>query len=146
MRVALLVTISLLLGGCAEALYSRVAVQSHDAYSDADYAAFLAIRQLGATRKGEVLATLGPPIQVLGQDAGDVFVYQRRARNTSVVNINPAVVSGFGPTVPIPIYVRSATTGRDDTLMLFFDPEGRLQGESLLRGIEDPGAGFGAVE
>ena len=135
--------VSLLATGCAEALFSRVSIQSHAAYTDADFAEFLAIREIGSTRKGQVLATLGPPIQVLAQDTGDVFVYRRHARDTNVVNLNPSMVSGFGPTVPIPIYFRSSTTGREDTLMLFFDAEGRLRGQSLLRGIEEgePAAG-----
>ncbi len=138
--------VSLLLTGCAEALFSRVSMQSHAAYTDADFAAFLAIRRIGTTRKGEVLATLGPPIQVLPQDRGDIFVYRRRARETNVVNLNPSMVSGFGPTVPIPIYFRSATTGREDTLMIFFDAEGRLRGQSLMRNIDESGATAGDDE
>jgi len=143
---ALLVTSSLLLcslmlTGCAEALFSRVTMRSHAAYSDADFSEFLAIRQIGSTRKGDVLATLGPPVQVLAQDRGDVFVYRRSARDRSVVNLNPAMVSGLGPTVPIPIYFRSVTTGYEDALMLFFDHEGRLLGDSLVRGIDPPASG-----
>ena len=129
--------------GCAKAIVSHVSRTSHQAYNDADLARFKSVRSLGTTRKGEVLAPLGPPIEVIGQDTGDIFVYRRRALQTNVINLNPGMVSGFGPTLPIPLYYRSTTTGREDTLMLFFDAEGLLQGESLLRGIdgyeEEPG-------
>lgn len=145
-RLLLGLLVPLLLTGCAEALFSRTSMKSHVAYTDSDFDAYLAIREVGATRKGQVLATLGPPIQVLPQDRGDIFVYRRRARETNVINLNPAMVSGFGPTVPVPVYFRSATTGQEDTLMVFFDAEGRLRGESLIRNIDDSGVITGWIE
>ena len=72
-----------------------------------------------------MLATLGPPIQVIGQDTGEVFVYRRLARDTSTINLNPSMVTLFCPAPPIPIYFDSRTSGRDDTLMVFFDSQGQ---------------------
>lgn len=133
---AALVVLCLLGCGCAKAIFSRVTTRSHQAYTDADFAEFLEIRQLGETGKAEVLATLGPPIEVLSQDSGDVFVYRRRIRESNVINLNPNTVSGFGPPVPVPLFFRSSTKGRDDTLMLFFGPDGRLRGDSLRLNLE----------
>ncbi len=142
-RAIALVIVSLLLSGCAEAMFSRVSMRSHAAYSDGDLALFRTMRSAGSVHKGDVLATLGHPTQVIGQDTGDVFVYRRRFRQENVINLDPSVVSGLGPTVPIPIFFRNTTTGRNDTLMLFFDTDGRLLGDSLLRGIEAPAGGEG---
>jgi hypothetical protein len=52
-----------------------------------------------------------------------------------VINLNPNTVT-FGPPVPIPLFFRSSTSGRDDTLMLFFGPDGRLRGDSLRLDLE----------
>lgn len=136
LRILASVTCAVLLTGCAEAIFSRVTRRDGAAYSDADFVRYTKQRQMGVTRKGEVLSALGPPIQVLAQDQGDVFVYRATSRVTDVINLNPSTVSGFGPSVPVPIYFRSDTTGREDTLMLFFDAQGRLVGESLARGID----------
>lgn len=136
MRVRVALVLVCLLGcGCAQAILSRITTRSHQAYSDADFAEFLEIRELGQTGKAEVLATLGPPIEVLSQDSGDVFVYRRRIRESTVINLNPNTVT-FGPPVPIPLFFRSSTSGRDDTLMLFFGPDGRLRGDSLRLHLE----------
>ena len=139
MRLALvLIAVAFLQSGCAEAMFSRESARSHTAYGDIDFVRFRTMRASGPLDKGDVLATLGPPTEAIRQDTGDVFVYRRIALETNVLNLNPAVVS-LVPTVPIPIYFRSTTTGRDDTLMLFFDQDGGLLGSSLRRGIDAPG-------
>ena len=136
-RLGLLLLPLLLCSACAEAILSRTSFRSHDAYSDEAYAAFREILEAGGVSKGEALATLGPPIHVIPRDLGEVFVYRRLARDTDVLNLNPAMVSGLGPTVPIPIYFDSSSSGRNDTLMLFFDAAGRLVNEGRRFGIDD---------
>lgn len=135
-RLLLVVLVSGSLTGCAEALFSRVTMRTHAAYSDRDFARFGETCKEGSSRKSDIMAVLGPPNQVLAQDRGDVFVYRRSASDTNVVNLNPSMVSGFGPTVPVPIYFRSNRSGREDSLMLFFDEQGVFVGESLVQGID----------
>ncbi len=136
MRVLMLAALAgALCTSCAEAIISHVTTRTHAAYTDADFARFVEICGERPCRKGQVLAALGPPNQVLAQDRGDVFVYRRSERDTNVINLNPSMVSGFGPTVPVPIYFRSTREGREDTLMLFFDAEGVFRGRSLAQGI-----------
>ncbi len=137
-RIALLL-VSTLSVGCAEAIFSIDSYRTHDAYTEASLDEFVKLRAAGPVSKAEVLATLGPPIQVIGQDTGEVFVYRRLARDTRTINLNPAMVNLFGPTVPIPIYYNSQTSGRDDTLMVFFDSQGRVQGEGFNLGIQETG-------
>ena len=137
-RIALLL-IAALLAGCAEAIFSIDSHRTHDAYTEASLDEFIKLRTAGPVSKAEVLATLGPPIHVIGQDTGEVFVYRRLARDTRTINLNPAMVNLFGPTVPIPIYYDSQTSGRDDTLMVFFDSQGRVQGEGFNLGIQETG-------
>jgi hypothetical protein len=143
-RIALLL-IAALLAGCAEAIFSIDSHRTHDAYTEASLDEFVKLRAAGPVSKAEVLATLGPPIHVIGQDTGEVFVYRRLARDTRTINLNPAMISLFGPTVPIPIYFNSQTSGRDDTLMVFFDSQGRVQGEGFNLGIEDTGQSGAAL-
>jgi hypothetical protein len=137
-RIALLL-MAALLAGCAEAIFSIDSHRTHDAYTEASIDEFIKLRTAGPVSKAEVLATLGPPIQVIGQDTGEVFVYRRLARDTRTINLNPAMVNLFGPTVPIPIYYDRQTSGRDDTLMVFFDSQGRVQGEGFNLGIQETG-------
>ena len=137
-RIGILL-IAALLAGCAEAIFSLESHRTHDAYTEASLKEFVRLRDTGPVSKAEVLATLGPPIQVIGQDTGEVFVYRRLARDTSTINLNPSMVTLFGPALPIPIYFDSRTSGRDDTLMVFFDSQGQVQGEGFNLGIEDTG-------
>lgn len=135
-RIALLLAATLS-AGCAEALFSIESYRTHNAYTETSLGAFAAARAQGPITKAEVLATLGPPIHVIGQDTGEIFVYRRLARDNRTINLNPAMVTVFMSLPPIPIYFDSETSGRDDTLMVFFDSEGRMQGESVNLGIGD---------
>jgi hypothetical protein len=135
LRIAL-ASLALLVAGCAEALYTSTSFRSHDAYTDADYARYQDALDSPPLGKAEVLATLGPPLQVIRQESGDVFVYRRQAVDVSIINLNPGMVSVFGPTVPVPLYFDSTTSGRSDTLMVFFDAHGRMQGDSERWDIE----------
>ena len=134
-RIALLL-IAALSAGCAEAIFSLDSHRTHDAYTEASLDEFAKLRAAGSVSKAEVLATLGPPIHVIGQDTGEVFVYRRLARDTNVINLNPAMIS-FVPAPPVPIYYGSDSSGRDDTLMLFFDREGRLRNSGERLGIAE---------
>ena len=91
--------------------------------------------------KPDVLALLGPPVSVIGQPDGDVFVYRRVARDRSSLNLNPAYVVPVAP--PVPVYTDVDVTGRDDLLLLFFDVKGQVRGASLRHsigvGTEGPG-------
>jgi hypothetical protein len=136
LRLALLLLATLSVG-CAEALFSIDSFRSHDAYTAASLEEFAAIKAERPVTKADVLATLGPPIHVIGQDAGEIFVYRRLARDTRTINLNPSMVRVGIALPPIPLYFDSDTSGRDDTLMVFFDAEGRMRGESINLGIGD---------
>ena len=127
MLVALLVALLL---GCGGALYSRESSRSHDAYTAASLESFRRAQADRLLSKADVLATLGPPIHVIGQEDGEIFVYRRVVTDTNAINLNPGVVSGLAPAPAIPLYLRSRTSGRDDTLMIFFDAHGQVRGES----------------
>jgi hypothetical protein len=132
-----LLLIATLAGGCARAIFSIVSFRTHEAYTDASLTRFRELLQSGETvGKSDVMATLGPPIEVIGQDEGEVFVYRRLARDTNVINLNPAMIS-FVPAPPVPIYYGSDSSGRDDTLMLFFDREGWLRNTGERLGIAE---------
>jgi hypothetical protein len=135
-RIALLLVAALSLG-CASALFSIDSYRTHDAYTEVSLAEFVKLRAAGPISKADVLATLGPPIHVIGQDAGEIFVYRRLARDTRTINLNPAMVTVWISLPSIPIYFNRNTSGRDDTLMVFFDSQGRMQGESINLGIGD---------
>jgi hypothetical protein len=141
MRIAFLLVacVGPILLACSEAVLSLTRIRTHDAYSDASYAAYERARDGGAVTKAEVLAMLGPPIQVIGQEDGDIFVYRRDARDSRVLHLNPSMVSLGVAAPPIPIYYNSRTSGRDDTLMIFFDAEGRSRGQGLRLDVE-PGS------
>ncbi len=132
-------------GGCAAAIFSIVSFRSHAAYTDASLASFRELLGSGvAVTKPDVLATLGPPIEVIGQDDGEVFVYRRLARDTNVINLNPGMVTFFAAP-PVPIYFGSDSSGRDDTLMVFFDREGRLRNTGERLGIAETEGSRAAV-
>jgi hypothetical protein len=137
-RVALLLVAALSVG-CAEAIFSLDSFRTHDAYTEASLEAFVEMRDDRPVTKADVLTTLGPPIHVIGQDKGEIFVYRRLARDTRTINLNPSMVSITFALPPVPLYFDSQTSGRDDTLMVFFDSEGRLQGESVNLGVGETG-------
>jgi hypothetical protein len=135
-RTALLL-VSTLSIGCAEAIFSIDSSRTHDAYTEASLNEFVRMSVEGPVSKADVLATLGPPIHVIGQEAGEIFVYQRLARDTRTINLDPSTISVFISLPSIPIYFDSDTSGRHDTLMVFFDSQGRMQGEGVNLGIGD---------
>jgi hypothetical protein len=82
-----------------------------------------------------VLAALGPPVSILGQDDGEIFVYRRVARDTNTVTLNPGYVVPTAPSVPL--YVDADVSGRDDLLMVFFDGQGYVRAASIRQSIAD---------
>ena len=86
------------------------------------------------TPKGEILARLGPPVQVIEQPDGEVFVYRRRARDTSILNINP---SGFVAGAPaFSVLYDAEVSNRDDVLMVSFDRDGAVRGVSRREDVD----------
>lgn len=132
--------------GCSNALFSWTHVRSHSAFTDESYEAFRELKAAGPVTKADVLSTLGPPLHVVGQETGDVFVYRRRARDTRTVNLNPSFISFAGPAPPIPIYYGSSISGYTDTLMVFFDPQGRMLDEGQRFEIEGIGQALFGVD
>jgi len=125
-RLVLALPLLLALTACSEAIVSRMTYRSHAAYTDEAHERFEQSQQDGPIRKPEVLATLGPPILVIPQPEGDLFVYRREALDTTIIHLNPAFISYFGTMPPIPLYFGSFTRGRVDVLMVFFDTLGNL--------------------
>ena len=119
----------------SEAIFSMVSFRNHNAHTDASFVSYQRIQTQGVVTKVDVLATLGPPLHVIGQADGDIFVYRRVASDTRIVDLNPSMVS-FVTALPVPIYFNSNTSGRDDMLMVFFDAEGRARSEGARYAVE----------
>lgn len=138
--------VAMLASGCAEAIFSIDSFRSHEAYSEASLLRFREIQSEGAVlTKADVLATLGPPVHVIGQDAGEIFVYRRMARDIRTINLNPGMVTLFVSLPAVPIYFDSETSGRDDTLMVFFDRQGNMRGEGVNLGVRETGQSGAAL-
>ncbi len=124
-----------LLAGCGPALWSVTSYRGHRAL---DAAALETLERMVArdeASKGSVLTALGPPVSVLGQDDGEIFVYLHTARDTSMLNLNPGYVVPAAPSVPL--YHNTDVSGRHDLLMIFFDADGKLRGASVRHAISD---------
>jgi hypothetical protein len=134
--LASLVVVSL---ACSEALIARSSYRSHEAFTDESLQRFDRARAAGELSKADVLASLGPPIHLIGQPDGEIFVYRRAALDRWTVDLNPSFVPTPFPTPPIPLYFGSFTRGRDDTLMVFFDAEGRMRATGSKLTVDDPG-------
>jgi hypothetical protein len=96
----------------------------------------------GEVHKAEVLRSMGPPVSVLGQEDGEIFVYRHVARDTSTINLNPGYIM-LGPSIPL--WVDHNVSGRDDLLMLSFDAHGALRGASLRQRVAETGESRAAV-
>ena len=137
MRVGSALLLAALLVGCADAIYTRTRHRSHEAYTEQSYAAFRQLQATGdAVTKAQVLGSLGPPLEVIRQAEGEVFVYRRVGRNVDVLDLNPGQVSGLTP-VDVPIFYQAWIEDRDDTLMIFFDAEGKMVGEGQRLAVEE---------
>ena len=125
----------LLLVACAPTLW---AVRSYRGYRAIDDTALTTLSQLAeasALTKSGVLSVLGPPVSIVEEDGGDIFVYRHVARDTSEINLNPGYVVPWVPSVPL--YVDNDVSGRDDLLMIFFGEDGALTGASFRQSVRD---------
>jgi hypothetical protein len=123
------------LAACGPALIAVTSYRGHLAIDRSGLESLERLLASDGSRKADVLAALGPPVSILGQDDGEIFVYRRVARDTNSVNLNPAYVIPTAPSVPL--YVDTDVSGRDDLLMVFFDEQGHLRAASLRRSIAD---------
>lgn len=79
--------------------------------------------------KGRVLDVLGPPGEVLPSPRGDIFAYRLRYIDLQLIQIN----SGWIAPVGMPLWARADGLREDDTLMVFFDEEGRVRQLAMAR-------------
>ena len=133
----LLAALLLPLAGCSEALIARSTFRSHEAFTDRSLADFERSQIARQLTKADVLASLGPPTHTIGQPDGEIFVYRREGLDRWIVDLNPSFVPTPFPTPPIPLYFGSFTRGRDDTLMVFFDPVGNVRARGAKLTIEE---------
>jgi hypothetical protein len=133
--IRLLLVISLALAGCAPTLVSIQSFRSHLSPPEVLLEDLELANGGEPLSKADVLDLLGPPLHVIGQGAGEIFVYRRLARDSRTVTLNPAHVA---PSVPsVPIYSSTSITSRDDLLMVFFDKEGAVRSLSSYEGVDD---------
>lgn len=107
------------------ALAFTLAACSPSIYTDARYRsgqASLVTRELPdiGWSKGEVLASMGAPGEVLPQPDGDVFLYRLRRVDQRIWNIDTSHVAPVG----VPLYVDHEGERFDRTLFVLFDREG----------------------
>ena len=126
-----------LLLGCAPTIVALRSHRGHRALDEHALASLSARAELGTLDKAGVLTILGPPVVIVGQTRGEIFVYRHVARDTSEYNLNPGYLVQVIP--PFPLLVDSNVSGRDDLLMLFFDSRGRLADASLRQSVGDVG-------
>jgi hypothetical protein len=126
---------AVLLGGCGPSLISITSYRGHRGFDELTLAELARLVEKSVSMKAEVLSSLGPPVNIIGQDDGEIFVYRRVARDTNTIDLNPSYVFPGAP--PVTLYLNSDVSGRDDLLMIFFDEAGRLRGASLRRSVAD---------
>ena len=130
-----LILISLALFGCAPTLVSITSFRSSQAPPSVSIEDLESASGGGTLRKANVLDLLGPPLHVIGQGNGEIFVYRRLARDSRTITLNPAYVAPTAPSVPV--YSHMNVSGRADLLMVFFDTQGRVRALSSYRGVGD---------
>lgn len=119
---------------CGPTLYAVRSYRGHAALDVGALATIAEIAEGDAPHKADVLSRLGPPVGVVGQAGGDVFVYRYVARDSQEVNLNPAFLVPSAPSVPL--YLNRGVSGRDDVLLVFFDADGRLVDASMRRSVD----------
>lgn len=126
---------ALLLSACAPALWGVRTYRGYRAIDDTALTTLSELAEASALTKAGVLSVLGPPVSIVEEDRGDIFVYRHVARDTSEINLNPGYLV---PSVPsVPLYVDNDVSGRDDLLMIFFGEDGALTGASLRQSVRD---------
>jgi hypothetical protein len=124
--------LALLLGtGCSATVVEITTERTDVGYRMQDQDVIAHLAQGEARSKGEVLSQFGPPVTVIPQSRGDVFVYRCQVYDTQTVNLNPSLFTG----VPSPsVYTNADSSRRDDLLMIFFDAHGQSYGAAFSRG------------
>ncbi len=89
---------------------------------------------VGATSKGEVLSSFGPPDRILRYRSGDAFIYRHDQLNSSELDIGVPPIFGFGG---YPIFNGERTQDKSDQLMVFFDAEGRVSSFGYRQGRDE---------
>jgi len=130
--LALLATIPL---ACAPTLMAVRSYRGHQSLDPKALATISELAEAGALNKAGVLSVLGPPVSVVGQGGGEIFVYRHVARDASEINLNPSYVMPSAPSVPL--YVDNDVSGRDDVLMIFFGADGKVLGASMRQNVDD---------
>ncbi len=113
MRLALALLLVLLPCACGNALYSRTQVRAGTP------------AELDGPRpatKAEALALLGPPLEVLPGQHGDLFVWRLRRTDVTSLSLNTGWFTGVG----VPLYADVDGLRRDVVLYLGFDAQGRV--------------------
>jgi len=123
------------LAGCAPSLFAWTSFRGDHAPP------FLSLSDLQDLNDGEplykatILEFLGPPVHVIGQGDGEIFVYRRVAKDSSTMTLDPAYVVPATPSFPL--FSRRKVSGRDDVLMVFFDTEGAVRSMSAHHAVGD---------
>ena len=123
------------LAGCAPSLFSWTSFRGDHAPPFMSMAELQELNDGEVLRKGTVLELLGPPLHVIGQGDGEIFVYRRFALDSEALTLNPAYLTPLAPSVPL--FSRVEISGRDDLLMVFFDTEGAVRSMSSYHAVGD---------
>ena len=115
----------IVLGGCSTVVYERTRL---DAGSTPSPTALTALAP-GAS-KGEVLARLGAPLDVLPRHDGDLFVYRLQHTDVEAFNVN----TGIYLAIALPLYSNTSGARRDALVHIYFDRQGRLEYVSRREG------------
>lgn len=114
MRAVLL----LLLCACGNALYSHARVRAGQAPR---------LEGPPPATKAEALLRLGPPLEALPGQAGDLFLWRLRRSDVRAWSLNTGWFSG----VAVPVWADVDGEHRDVVLLLAFDAAGRVVERSL---------------
>ena len=74
--------------------------------------------QVGVSTKADVMAALGPPLEVRRQFDGDLFIYRRVLSQSRQILLFPL----------LPFYADQRGSSRQEQVTLLFDPRGVLTG------------------
>jgi len=133
--LAVLVVASYAVAGCAPALFARTSFRGDQAPPFLSMADLRELNGGEALRKATILELLGPPVHVIGQRDGEIFVYRRVALDSETLTLNPGYLTPVAPSVPV--FSRMQISGRDDLLMVFFDTQGAVRSMSSYHAVGD---------
>ena len=132
-RAALAILLWLALAGCSPTIFALTSYRGYAALDEASLRGLADLADRGDLTKAKILVALGPPVSVIGQDDGEIFIYRRVARDTSTIELNPGYLVPAAP--PVPLWSDADVSGRDDLLMVFFGEQGEVRGVSFRQRI-----------